>query len=81
MNVKLLGYARKREKEMLEENEEVVITENEFVYHDPRKRKKDVLSQQNRLYLIFIGPLQPKMTVFLENKAIALNKQRHFNQM
>lgn len=43
----LLHYASKGEREMLEENEEVVVTGNEFIDHDPRKRKKDVLSQQD----------------------------------
>lgn len=75
----LLQYARKGEKEMLEENEEAFVTENDFIDHDPGKRKKDVLSQQDRLYLISLGPFQPKITVFPENEAIPLNKQRRFN--
>jgi len=76
----LLHYARKgKMKEMLEENEEVVITVNEFINHDPGKRKKGILSQQDRLYLISLGPFQPKLTIFPTNESIALNKQRRFN--
>lgn len=64
---------------MLEENEEIVVTENEFIDHDSGKRKIDILTQQDRLYLISLGPFQPKMTVFSANVTIALNKQRRFN--
>jgi len=71
--------SKKREKEILEENEEIFVTESEFIDHDPEKRKKDVLSQRYRLYLISLGPLQPKLTVFPVNYSIPLNKHHRFN--
>ena len=49
-----------------------------LIEHDPRKRKED-LSDNQRHFLINLGPYQPRLAVYPSNKQIKSGKQNKFS--
>lgn len=74
----LLEFARKGEVKIFEDKDEVQLSSNVNVAHDPGKRAKH-FSQEERVYLTSLGPYQPKMSIYPINQEIPQNKQHRFN--
>jgi len=70
----ILNYAKKEESKLQFETLALHVGEEVSVEHDPGKRKK-TLTENERKYLIAVGPFQPKLSVFPANPSIPANKQ------
>ena len=70
----LLNYAKKLEKKFSTENIALNTGGKISVKHDLGKRKK-IVTENERRYLIALGSFQPKLSIFLVNKNIPANKQ------
>lgn len=57
---------------------DIDIQKDDLIEHDPGKRRK-VTTDNDRNYLISLGPCQPTLSIFPTNEGIHVSKQRRFN--